>query len=156
MIVPMTEEFAQQIATWKYEGEYAFYSHTNNPELVCHLMNGEYYAVLDSNKTLYGYYCFGESSQIPTVEEHVYEAAALDIGLGMRPDRCGKGAGYDFVKSGIEFARDRFGPNAFRLSVAAFNQRAIKVYEKVGFRITQTVTNSYFKNSFYIMMLEQD
>jgi ribosomal-protein-alanine N-acetyltransferase len=38
----------------------------------------------------------------------------------------------------LDFARRRFAPATFRLSVAAFNQRAIRLYEKVGFQAVTT------------------
>jgi ribosomal-protein-alanine N-acetyltransferase len=45
------------------------------------------------------------------------------------------------MKAGIEFARNRFHPKQFRLQVATFDPRAIKVYEKPGFRIERTFLN---------------
>ena len=62
----------------------------------------------------------------------------LDIGLGLRPDLTGRGLGHDFVTFGLDFARSAFAPPAFRLLVATFNRRAIRVYEKVGFRPVRT------------------
>jgi ribosomal-protein-alanine N-acetyltransferase len=56
------------------------------------------------------------------------------IGLGLRPDCTGKGLGQAFVEAGLEYAKQKFDPATFRLSVATFNRRAIRVYEKVGFK----------------------
>jgi [ribosomal protein S18]-alanine N-acetyltransferase len=54
--------------------------------------------------------------------------------LGLRPDHTGKGLGQGFVTAGLEFAKEKFSPGMFRLSVATFNQRAIRVYERMGFK----------------------
>jgi ribosomal-protein-alanine N-acetyltransferase len=65
----------------------------------------------------------------------------VDIGLGLRPDLTGRGLGLPFVLAGLEFARERFAPEGFRLTVAAFNERAILIYERAGFRGIETFTH---------------
>lgn len=62
------------------------------------------------------------------------EDQSCEIGLGLRPDLTGKGKGYGFLKAGIEFVQTKYKPDKITLSVAAFNQRAIKVYQKLGFQ----------------------
>jgi ribosomal-protein-alanine N-acetyltransferase len=57
----------------------------------------------------------------------------VEIGLGLRPDLTGRGLGSSFLAAGLDFARQRFAPERFVLSVATFNERAIKVYERAGF-----------------------
>jgi len=37
------------------------------------------------------------------------------------------------LREGLKFARSQLSANNFRLTVAAFNQRAIKVYRRSGF-----------------------
>jgi hypothetical protein len=38
-----------------------------------------------------------------------------------------------FLDAGLQFAAERFAPERFTLEVAAFNRRAITVYERAGF-----------------------
>jgi len=56
------------------------------------------------------------------------------VGLGLRPDLTGAGHGLEFVTAVLSFARQRFAPREFCLTVAAFNARAILVYKRAGFR----------------------
>jgi ribosomal-protein-alanine N-acetyltransferase len=42
------------------------------------------------------------------------------------------------VHAGLRFARETYSPPAFRLTVAAFNHRAIRVYERAGFETVVT------------------
>lgn len=59
---------------------------------------------------------------------------AVEIGLGLRPDLTGKGLGRTFLEAGSEYAVTRFGATELALAVAAFNRRAITVYERAGFQ----------------------
>ena len=147
-ISAMTIEYARSISLWKYEGEFSFYDH--NERNMEGYMDGTHYACTDDGE-LIGYFCFGKDARIPTVETNVYDDDYLDIGLGLRPDLCGKGYGLPFFKIGLDYAKGHFQTKKFRLSVAAFNERAIKVYAKAGFEVEREVTNSYFKNKFIIM-----
>lgn len=151
-----TAEDARQIAGWRYDGEYAFYNRREDALEETFENDGSSFSAFDEEGSLVGFFHFGDDGQIPTVEEHVYEDDALDIGLGMRPDLCGKGLGLSFLREGLKFALKRFNVKTFRLSVAAFNERAVKVYGKAGFKTVATVTNSYFNNKFYIMLLKGD
>ncbi|MBN1483850.1 MAG: GNAT family N-acetyltransferase [Chloroflexia bacterium] len=123
----MDENCAHTIAGWHYEGVYAFYDMGRDIEdlqelLDPHSWTERYYAVTDEQGELVGFFCF----------EH--EADAVAIGLGLRPDLTGQGRGLAFLEAGLEFARGRFGATTFRLSVATFNQRAIRVYRRAGFQ----------------------
>lgn len=56
-----------------------------------------------------------------------------------------------FVKSGLDFAQSNFHVKQIRLSVAAFNIRAIGIYEKIGFKLSSSVTYSKTQNIFQVM-----
>ncbi|WP_182629375.1 GNAT family N-acetyltransferase [Clostridium chromiireducens] len=38
------------------------------------------------------------------------------------------------MSSGLDFARNKLLAKEFRLTVASFNQRAIKIYQRLGFK----------------------
>lgn len=152
-IVPRLQRHAAEISRWRYEGEYAFYTPAMPVEAVSpeqRTEEGEF-AWIDRNGALLGHVSYGADGRIPTAEGYVYGEDHLDMGLGLRPDLCGRGLGEEFVKLCLAFARETYGAGRFRLSVAAFNARAIKVYKRVGFSLECEVTNSYFGNKFYIM-----
>ncbi len=83
-----------------------------------------YFAARDDDGNLLGFYYFEQKGDV------------LEYGLGLRPDWTGCRLGEEFVRAGLEFGRALYEPRQIVLNVAAFNQRAIKVYERVGFRET--------------------
>lgn len=151
IFVPMTAGAAKGIAQWRYEPPYDFYNWPSESDPAAMVIE-DAFVCLDTLGEPAGTFSFGPDGQIPTVEKEPYEPGFLDIGLRLRPDLCGKGLGEAYVKAGLEFGKARFGSERFRLSVAAFNQRAVKVYKKCGFVFAREVTNSYYKNKFYIMV----
>jgi RimJ/RimL family protein N-acetyltransferase len=124
------------MVTWRYPPPYEIYS--LQPEDVDELLDPVmgYVAVVDDDDqgALAGFFCFGSSARVPGGERtELYADEACDIGLGLRPDLTGRGYGAAFVNAGIDYAIAHNRPVALRLSVAAFNQRAIHVYERAGF-----------------------
>lgn len=150
-IIPMALNYALEISKWKYENEYSIYSFESDKETLDELLNGDYYVCLDVNNKLIGYFCKGKSAHIPTKENYKYSSDYLDIGLGMNPDLCGKGLGYNFMICGINDLTNYNIDIKLRLTVACFNQRAITLYKKVGFIVETTVTHKASGNLFYIM-----
>lgn len=150
MICEMTAARAELISRWTYPGEYALYNFLKGAETLRELLDGSYFARLDDAGALTGYFCFGASARIPA-EGDAYAADLLDVGLGMRPDLCGKGGGAAFVGEGLAFARTRFGAESFRLTVAAFNLRAIRAYERAGFSVEQDIVHRMTGKVFSIM-----
>ena len=133
---PMNEEDAREIAGWRYEAPYDFYEMTNDPDDLAGLLDSErrqdYYAILsEDGEDLVGFFCFGVEAQVPGGD--YADDGAVDVGLGLRPDLTGRGLGLESFLAGLEFARRRLAPESFRLSVATFNERAIRVYERAGF-----------------------
>ena len=137
---PITPSDARAISRWRYDEPYAIYD--GDPNSVDALLQPHfsYHSVYDEHGDLTGYFCFGEDAQVAVGKQlGVYQVEpALDVGLGMRPDLTGRGLGEEFVHAGLGFAREVYSPPAFRLTVAAFNHRAIRVYERAGFETVET------------------
>jgi len=150
---------AREIILWKYEKPYSLYNLNGSDEDIKELLHGSYYSAYNKSKELAGYFCFGESAQVPigkTLNSYD-DKSFIDIGLGLQPELCGKGYGVDFTTCGLRCAKNMFSARKFRLTVAKFNQRAIKVYEKIGFRrsnISFSKDSETRKIEFIIMTLE--
>ena len=134
----MTQAQAEDIAaSWRYQKEYAFYDMDADPEDLEEFLDpqkreGVYFVVLSQNEII-GFYSF----QRPDKD-------TVDIGLGMKPELTGKGKGAAFLAAGLQFVDTKYRPKNITLSVAAFNKRAINLYEKLGFRKVESfvqVTN---------------
>ena len=124
----MTGADAAAIAAWHYPGAYAFYDAAQDPADLAELLDptgwGRRYFAADAEGVLAGFFVFK------------VDGATTEIGLGLRPDLTGRGLGAAFLRAGLEFAAERFGAERYTLSVAAFNRRAIAVYERGGFVAT--------------------
>ncbi|WP_226658629.1 GNAT family N-acetyltransferase [Pseudalkalibacillus hwajinpoensis] len=154
VIQPMTEEVARRIQTWQYEEPYSLYSLEGDPDVFSELMNGSY-AFVTENEELIGYFCFGKSARVPAGHNvNAYADPMLDLGLGLHPKYTGKGMGLRFVQAGLDYAYKTYDQKNVRLSVASFNKRAIKVYERAGFSYVRsfirTTTNG--STTFEIMV----
>jgi ribosomal-protein-alanine N-acetyltransferase len=129
---PMRWRDIRSIARWRYPDRYAFYNTSLRPFVAIMLAQSLYrllsapiyYTVVDEGGAIVGIFSFllGSSNTV-------------EVGLGMRPDLTGqgRGVGLAFVLAGLDFARRRFRPARFSLTVATWNQRAMRVYERAGF-----------------------
>lgn len=129
-VVPLSRRFALDICTWRYPAPYDCYDMTDadpddllQPEL-------SFFALV-RNGALIGFRSFGSDGRVPG---WAYDEAALDTGGGLRPELTGRGLGKQAVATGLAFGRARWAPAAFRITVAAFNVRALRTASALGFK----------------------
>jgi len=129
-IVPMTPAYAAEIVTWRYPPPYDCYDMTDaSPAFIASATSG-FFALVDRQE-LIGFRSFGADGQVPGGH---YDDSALDTGGGLHPDLTGNGLGRQAITTGLEFGRSEFAPPAFRVTVATFNERALRVVRSLGFR----------------------
>lgn len=148
---PMNEADARAIRAWRYGGQYAVY---NSPDAalgsdfdpLAELLDpgSPYFAVRASDDVPdalpLGFFAYGSACEVGAPETRGLATPYLlrpdgsaTIGLGLRPDLTGQGRGLALTQAGLDFARTHYHPALFRLYVFAWNQRAIRVYERAGF-----------------------
>jgi len=130
-IKDMSEKFAVEIVNWKYDAPYDFYNNEVTSESINEIIENPYFAVVNQCDELIGFFCTGFSAQVPIGHEYgAYSEEFLDIGIGMNPELTGRGLGTIFFLKVLHNV-EKDGP--IRLTVAEFNQRAIRLYLKNGF-----------------------
>ena len=124
----MTAADAHAVAAWRYPGEYSFYDADADPDDLAELLDptewGRRYLAADdkAQHQLAGFLVVKLTGQV------------AEIGLGLRPDLTGHGLGESFLRTCLRFASAALGAQCHTLAVAAFNRRAITVYERAGFQ----------------------
>lgn len=84
------------------------------------------------------------------INETDWKNSSVVIGIFIGDKKLwGKGYGYDAVKVLIEFIFLQMNINKIKLSVYAFNERAIKCYEKCGFKREGTLRQEIFRDGKY-------
>lgn len=139
MIQKMSQTNAEEIAKWHYEAPYDFYDMINDEEDLHELLyeRGNHYFEVLENHVCIGFYSIIEDD------------GQIEIGLGLRPDLTGKGYGKEFLEMLLEYISLNYEKKKIVLSVAAFNSRAIRLYEKCGFKriksFSQTTNGSIYE-----------
>jgi ribosomal-protein-alanine N-acetyltransferase len=131
---PLERESALEIIRWQYEPPYDLYNHRPEEEetdlrRLSDRKNG-FFSIRAGNGELIGFCSFGADARVPGGD---YREDMLDIGLGIRPDLTGRGAGAEVIGGVLRFAAEQFHPARFRVTIALFNGRALRAWKKAGF-----------------------
>jgi RimJ/RimL family protein N-acetyltransferase len=140
---PADETSAREFLTWQYEPPYDIY---NCPpeQLEASLRynldpRNNVYAMFGQQGELVGYCSYGEDARVSGGD---YSEEALDIGLMIKPALTGKGLGAAFARDVIRNGVGKYASKNLRVTIAAFNNRAIRTWKKNGFQQTQSFKRS--------------
>ena len=149
---PLDEESARMILQWKYEAPYDIYNLASPEpkETLRYLLDPQnaFYGMYEQQSNLAAFCSFGPDGRVAGGD---YSIPALDIGLGLRPDLTGQGHGSSYVNAVIEFALSTYKPDRLRVTIAAFNHRALRVWEKAGFRVVQKFKGGWETMDFVVL-----
>ena len=139
---------AETVLGWRYPAPYDFYDAASDGDDAALFLQDGYrrehlIAARDDAGRLRGF-----------LEFHL-RGGVVEVGLGLSPEDTGRGLGLAFVEAGLAYAREIYRPHAFSLYVAAFNARAIKVYERAGFRETGRETRHLLGRAWEFLIMER-
>jgi len=130
----MTEEDGAEICTWCYPEPYHIYNWPSWEQLQQEeiefgddqIRSQQYLSIYNHANSLIGFTQFFPLSN------------TIRLGIFLAPKHCDRGLGAMVTRLAIQEARARYPQHELDLEVETWNVRAVKVYEKVGFQITDT------------------
>ena len=149
---PAEKKHARKFVSWQYEPPYNVYN--CSPEEIGDAVQynidpaNNVYAMFNQHEELIGYCSYGKDAQVPGGD---YSEEALDIGLMIKPELTGQGMGSDFAREVIQNGIDKYVPKKLRVTIAAFNKRAMRVWERNGFQQIQNFIRDGDGMEFVIM-----
>ncbi|MEM6254564.1 MAG: GNAT family protein [Cyanobacteria bacterium P01_D01_bin.156] len=144
---------ALAILNWQYPAPYDCYNfpQDNHQTDLSYLLDRQnsFLAMLNQYRELVGYCSFGADGQVPGGD---YSDQALDIGMGIRPDLVGQGNGKQYVMAVAHYGVQRYQTSQLRVTIAAFNQRAQRVWHSLGFEPVETFYKTNSREQFVVMV----
>ena len=148
-------EDARAILSWRYPPPYDVYnfSPADSEADLRYLLDpvNNFRAILDAAGELVGFCSYGVDGQVPGGD---YGVKALDIGMGIRPDRTGRGHGTAYARAIVQYGVEHYGASKVRVTIAHFNLRARKVWENLGFKPVSEFARAGSDRRFVILLCE--
>lgn len=140
-VAPLLESDAKDICQWKYEGDFEVYNYPDWEECIKMQIaftdeekrRKQYYKVNKSGERL-GYFCLEEIDN------------AIELSVGIAPDKCSGGNGDMLINLALAKISELYSGKKIMLTVRPFNKRALRVYEKAGFKIVK----EYFEDRYFV------
>lgn len=129
---PSTERDVREFAGWRYDPPYNTYDINESlEEAIAYFLDpGTRCHTLHEGDAVVGYCTYGHDAQVPGGD---YRVDAVDVGLGVEPQRTGAGEGIRFVNAVVAHSIAAYDPSLLRVTIAAGNVRALRVWTRAGF-----------------------
>ncbi|PDW02469.1 GNAT family N-acetyltransferase [Candidatus Viridilinea mediisalina] len=151
---PLSRAAALEIIRWRYPPPYDVYNLVDGAVIAAFLKSQQgsnCFQIETESGNVVAFCCFGEDAQVPGP---YYPSPWLDVGLGVRPDLTGQGQGMHYFSAILAFAHAHFATSLLRLTVAAWNRRAQRLYERAGFTTIERVRSPFSDEEFLVMVLD--
>ena len=99
----LTEDDAKEICLWKYDGEYAVYNMPKWEE--CLAKN---FGIADEKRRQKNYRAVCIGNELFGFINIMKRADRVELGLGIKPEFCGRHLGHDFVLLAVDEAKKAY------------------------------------------------
>lgn len=135
---PLTVLQAREMTQWRYYGPYAAYNvePARADQYIARLTSpgSGAFAVANPDGLFLAMCIFGHEARISGGHYDLVDGAhPLDAGIAMRPEYTGHGVGIKVARAQIVYAQAHFDAARYRVSIAAWNHRAQRLAQFVGF-----------------------
>ena len=125
----LTDAEKREICSWKYSDDYAVYN-LPSYEVMKEKQIGFFNSAREQNyRAFYDEDCLIGFVNIKEEETEVF------IGIGVKPEMCNKGYGQRILQETYEISKEFYPDKLICLEVRTWNKRAIRCYQKAGFKI---------------------
>jgi len=134
-VVEWSDAYTHEVLRWAYEPPYDFYDLASDPE--------DEAALRDPARAHHRRAVLAEDGRLDAYWYFDWHDDVVEVGIGLRPDLTGRGLGESFLRAQLDYARRTWRPATFRLFVTAWNERAIRLYGRLGFREVDRETRRF-------------
>lgn len=135
---PLTDAHKREICGWKYEGDYAVYNLPSYEEMRA---RNSSFTNPDRTENYHGFSIDGKLIGYVNLME---KSDGIFVGIGVHPDRCNQGFGRRMLEQISALSAEHFPDKRLYLEVRTWNERAIRCYQRAGFKI---VTEPYMQTT---------
>ena len=126
----LSEDNKKEICLWHYPKPYDVYDFP--PYILLKIFKAGFCDPLEQEEYL-GYF---ENNNLIGFTSLKKEEDHLVVAIGVKPEYCSKGYGYQILKRIDEIRKLKYPSFPIELIVRTWNQRAINCYQKSGYQIT--------------------
>lgn len=125
----MTEAEKKVISAWQYEGAYALYNMPSYEE-----QKKKQIALCRPGREK-NFFSYCDEGTLVGFTNILEEETEVFMGIGINPALCGRGYGTKVLLAAVDTAGSLYPGKPLYLEVRTWNTRAIRCYEKAGFRV---------------------
>ncbi len=122
----VTNNDVEDMLIWKYEGIYSFFDNDFSEGKINYIKSfptdDNVYAIYNEKNELVGNCA-------------LYLNDKVSFSIQMRPSLTSKGMGKEFLEAFLDFVKEKYNLKSIELSVLKFNERAIRLYKGLDFKV---------------------